>query len=76
MTFKPTGSILAAFLLAGCSFSSHKNGELDAVSVGNSCAAASDGNRYAVSCANPEREKALHAFLLMVERNHNAKNPN
>lgn len=71
MKIKPLAFTLAAFLLAGCSYATKNGNELNAASVGNSCAAAGDGNNYAVSCANPEREKVLKALLMMVERKHN-----
>lgn len=62
------------FYWRGCSYATKNGSELNVASVGNSCAAAGDGTNYAVSCANPEREKVLKSLLMMVERKHNEKN--
>lgn len=74
MKIRPPVVKLAALLLTGCSYATKNGSELNAASVGNSCAAAGDGVSYAVSCANPEREKVLKALLLMVEKKHNVQN--
>lgn len=71
MNIRPSALALAAFLMAGCSYATKNGNELNAASVGNSCAAAGDSTNYAVSCANPEREKVLKALLMMVESKHN-----
>lgn len=56
--------LCAIAILAGCSYAEKREGELNAVAMGDTCAAASDGDSYAISCATPEREKILRGILL------------
>jgi uncharacterized protein YcfL len=65
---KPIIATLAVFLLAGCSYASTDPTKLDAVAVGNTCAAARNETSAAVACSNPDKQKFYHALLTFLMR--------
>jgi hypothetical protein len=68
MTINPLKTALIVLTLSGCSFASTEPGKLDAVAVGNTCAAATNETGAAVACSNPDKQKFYHALLNLLMR--------